>query len=146
MNSLKKRILVVDDELAMTAAIRRLLEHTGEFEVREENRGTHALIAARAFLPDLILLDVMMPDIDGGELAAEIRAIPRFREVPIVFLTALATKQEVSQHSLIGGDRFLAKPLDSVDLINCLREELQRYSGPSVEKKAGEDTSPHLAY
>jgi DNA-binding response OmpR family regulator len=114
--------------------------------VREENRGTHALIAARAFLPDLILLDVMMPDIDGGELAAEIRAIPRFREVPIVFLTAAVTRKEISEHGCIGGERFLAKPLDPVDLLNCLREELQRPSNHSVEKKAGEDTSPHLAY
>jgi len=148
MNSQKKRILAIDDDPTITRQIRLNLELTGEFEVREENRGTHALIAARTFLPDLILLDVVMPDINGGELAAEIRAIPKFREVPIVFLTANVTEKEVKDHNRIGGERFLhkTKPLDPVDLLACLREELRQHSTHPVEKKAGEDTSPHLAY
>jgi len=74
-NNLKKRILVVDDDPKITRQIRFNLELTGEFQVQEENRATHALIAARGFLPDLILLDVIMPGIEGGDLASEIREI-----------------------------------------------------------------------
>jgi len=146
MHNLKKRILVVDDDPKITRQIRFNLELTGEFQVQEENRATHALIAARGFLPDLILLDVIMPGIEGGDLASEIREIPRFREVPIIFLTAAVTRGEVQQHPRIGGERFLAKPISFTELVDCLHEELQKASHRPVENQPAEDTIPRIAY
>jgi CheY-like chemotaxis protein len=147
MNSLRKRILVVDDDPKFTRQIRLNLELPGEYVVREENRDSHALAAAKEFLPDLILLDVMMPNIDGGELASEIRTVPRLRAVPIVFLTAAVTPKEVKAHGpVFGGERFLAKPVGPAELMECLREELEKHSVRPVEKPAAEDTSSHIAY
>ena len=66
-----------------------------------------------AFHPDLILLDILMPGKDGGELASDFQTSPKFAKVPILFLTAAATKKEVSaNHGQIGGLPFLAKPVD----------------------------------
>ena len=148
MHNLKKRILVVDDDPKITRQIRFNLELTGEFQVQEENRATHAVIAARGFLPDLILLDVIMPDVQGGDVASEIRTIPKFREIPIVFLTArAATAAEIKMHGgYIGGERFLVKPVNLQELIDCLHEELQKASHRPVEIKSAEDTIPHIAY
>lgn len=145
MSNPKKRILVVDDEPPVTRGIRRILEDTGEFEVREENRSTHALIAAREFLPNLILLDVKMGVVDGGELASKFRENSKFRDVPIVFLTALVTREEaIKSHP--GGERFLAKPVKVEDLIACLHEELIKHAPHPVETKPPEDSTPHFAY
>ena len=69
----RKRILVVDDETSITRLLKMNLELIGNFEVREENSGAHAIEAAREFKPDLILLDVMMTDMDGGEVAAALK-------------------------------------------------------------------------
>ena len=63
----RKRILVIDDEASFTRNLKLNLEETGEYEVREENKGTEGLTAAREFRPDLILLDVIMPDMAGGD-------------------------------------------------------------------------------
>ena len=98
MDSIKKRILVVDDEPKITRWLRLNLEQTGEYEVREENRGSHALDAALEFHPDVIVLDVLMPGVDGGEVAGQFEASPRFRAVPIIFLTAAVTREEVRSH------------------------------------------------
>src|SRR5712691_3253920 len=91
----KKRILLVDDEATITRTLKLYLEGTGAYEVRAENRGSAALEAARTFKPDLILLDVAMPDMDGGDVAAQIRGDEALKDSPIVFLTALVKKQEV---------------------------------------------------
>jgi len=81
--------------------------------VRTENEGTKALAAAKDFKPDLILLDVMMPDIDGGDVAAIIQADPLLCAVPIVFLTAAVKKEEVeAKGGMVGGFPYIAKPLD----------------------------------
>lgn len=148
MNNKKKRVLVVDDDVKVTRQIRFNLELTGEFQVQEENRATHALIAARGFLPDLILIDVFMPGIEGGDLASEIRSVPRFRALPIVFLTAnAATESEIYERGgYIGGERFLHKPVALQDLIDCINEELQKGPHHPVEQKPAEDSNPHLAY
>src|SRR3954466_15107240 len=100
----KKRILIVDDQKSITRLLKINLEQTNHYVVRTENQATLALAAAQEFGPDLILLDVMMPELDGGELAALFREDPRLKHVPIVFLTAAARKGEVvSGSGQIGG-------------------------------------------
>jgi two-component system, OmpR family, response regulator len=109
----KKKILIVDDETSITRLLKLNLEKNGAFIVRTENEGTQALAAAREFKPDLILLDVMMPDIDGGDVAAIIQADPLLRDVPVVFLTAAVKKEELdAKGGMIGGFPYIAKPLD----------------------------------
>jgi CheY-like chemotaxis protein len=128
MNPIKKRILVVDDEPKITRWLRINLEQTGEYDVREENQGSNAVTAALEFRPDLILLDVLMPGVDGGELASQFQASPKFRNVPIIFLTAAVTRQEVNSHGgYVGGLPFLAKPVDFPELIGCLHTQLEKH-------------------
>jgi CheY-like chemotaxis protein len=125
MNTTKKRILVVDDEESLTRLLKVCLEESGRFDVQVENVATQALETARQFHPDLILLDVMMPEIDGGVLVNQFRENPRFKDVPIVFLTALTTPTEVHQRGgIIGGLPFLAKPVDIPEVIDCLNKQL----------------------
>lgn len=109
----KRRILLVDDEVSITRGLALYLTENGNCDVRVENEGTRALATAREFQPDLILLDIVMPDADGGALAAEIKADPVLRGTPIVFLTALVSRQETGGASMkIGKYPFLAKPVD----------------------------------
>src|SRR5918996_1630889 len=103
----KKRILVVDDEAGITRLLKLNLERTGKYEVREENFGARALEAAQAFRPDLVLLDVMMPDMDGGDVAASLKADPALRKTPVVFLTAAIKKEELgAPDGKIGGRTY----------------------------------------
>jgi len=107
----EKRILIVDDEAGFTRVLRLTLEGTGKYQVEEVNDGRLAVEAARSFKPDLILLDVVMPEIDGGDVATKIKADPGLKDVPIVFLTAIVSPNEASKRSQIGGFPFLAKPV-----------------------------------
>ena len=122
----KKKILVVDDEASLTRMLRRNLEATGKYEVREENSGSHAYKTAREFQPDMIILDVMMPDMDGGDVAAKIQDDESLKHIPIVFLTAILKKEEVAEStgSTIGGRTFLVKPVKVDDLIACIDNHL----------------------
>jgi two-component system, OmpR family, response regulator len=121
-NTEKKRILVVDDQPQNTQLLKTYLERN-DYVVKEENNSRTALAAGEAFKPDLILLDVMMPGVDGGELAARFKASPTMNTIPIVFLTATVTKAEVNAGGgLIGGNRFLAKPLVLTDVLACLKQ------------------------
>jgi CheY-like chemotaxis protein len=125
MNTEKKRILVVDDHASNTRLVRLYLEGTNDYVVREENDAKAALTAAQDFQPHLILLDVMMPEMDGGELAARIQANPKLKAVPIVFLTAAVTKGEVrATGGRVGGFPILAKPVVLLELVACLKLHL----------------------
>ena len=93
----KKRILIIDDEASFTRMVKLNLEKTGAFEVREENRAAYALTAAREFKPDVILLDVIMPTMDGGDVAAHIRNDRNLKNTPIIFLTATVSQREAGQ-------------------------------------------------
>jgi CheY-like chemotaxis protein len=109
----KRRILLVDDEVGITRALAMYLEEHGDCEVQVENIGSRAVMTARAFKPDLIFLDIVMPDAEGGALAAAIKADPLFHATPIVFMTALVSKEEAEESSaLIAGHPFLPKPAD----------------------------------
>ncbi|MGH7969471.1 MAG: response regulator, partial [Limisphaerales bacterium] len=84
MNPEKKRILVVDDEPSITRLLKLNLEATDQYVVRTENVAQTALASAEEFQPHLILLDVLMPEIDGGQLASQLQASPKLAGVPIV--------------------------------------------------------------
>src|SRR5260221_3250979 len=110
----KKRLLTVDDESGSTRLLKLTLEKTGNYIVREENDGTNAWLVARDFRPDLVFLDIVMPKIDGGDVAQQIRSDPMLANVPIVFLTAIVSQKETRNE--IGGVSFLPQPpgLDAV--------------------------------
>ena len=121
----KKRILVIDDEASITRSLKLNLEAAGGYEVRAENDARRALTVARDFGPDLVLLDVMMPEMDGGDVAAQLRATVVLHDVPIVFLTAIVSKQETGGHEMVSGTMpYLAKPVDWRELKACIEEHL----------------------
>ena len=121
----KKKILVVDDEGGMTRMLKRNLEATNRYDVRAENSSSAAVAAAREFVPDLILLDVMMPGMDGGDVAAQIKEDSKLNHIPIVFLSAIVKKEETQATGAdIGGLTFLAKPVKLDDLIACIESKI----------------------
>jgi CheY-like chemotaxis protein len=121
----KKRILVVDDQPQNTRLLKLYLEQTNDYVVREENNAQAALSSAEEFDPHLIFLDVMMPGVDGGEVAARFKASPKLNNVPTVFLTAAVTKAEVQAGGgMVGGAPFLAKPVVLTEVLACLKQHL----------------------
>ena len=119
----KKRILLVDDEKSFTNLLKLNLEETGAFEVRVENWAEDALAAAQAFKPDLIFLDIIMPRLPGGDVAAQIKADPALRHTPIVFLTAAVRKHQVEENDGIICDLpCLAKPVTVEAVIDAIRK------------------------
>lgn len=117
----KKRVLIVDDEQDFTKVVKMNLEATGKYEVMAQNKGSLCLAAAKEFKPNLILLDLLMPDLEGGEVAYQLENDEETKNIPVVFLTAVAKKDEVKGDSgLIGGHVFLAKPVTLQELIDCI--------------------------
>ena len=122
---MKKRILVVDDEAALTRMVKLNLEQTGDYEVRTENQGSMAIPAAREFNPDLILLDVMMPDMTGDEVSAQLKEDDQLQHIKYIFMTAIVTKEETAEMgNQIGGNEFLAKPVKAEELIATIERVL----------------------
>ena len=122
----KWRILLVDNDRESTHVVKILLERTGRYLVLEENDATKAHQSAQNSRPDVILLDIVMPETDGGEVAAQIQADPELQRTPIIFLTALVTKAEAKAGLRIQGHPFLAKPISIPELINGIAENLPR--------------------
>lgn len=121
----KIKILIVDDEVRLTRLLKLTLVRTGKFEIRTENRGSNALNAARAFKPDLILLDVIMPDMGGEKVAQQIREDAELCHTKIIFLTALLTRDETGNTGKKIGDFWcLAKPVRDDDLIYCIDKQI----------------------
>jgi len=120
-----KRILIVDDETTITRLLKLNLEKTGDYVVREENRGARAYDAAREFKPHLILLDVMMPDMDGGDVAAKIQSDRLLKKTRIVFLTAAVKQEELTEKGgVIGGFPYIAKPLNVKGVLEEIEKQL----------------------
>jgi two-component system, OmpR family, alkaline phosphatase synthesis response regulator PhoP len=123
----KKRILLVDDETGITTMTKLNLEKTGLYEVQVENRSTRAFAAAKAFNPDLILLDMTMPDMDGVDVASQIKADAELKYTPIVFLTAMVSQFETGDNQLTrGGQVFLSKPVSQKTLRACIEQHARQ--------------------
>ena len=120
----KPRILIIDNNRDFTLAAKVGLERTGRYSVSEENEPARAHQTAQQVRPDLILLDIAMPETDGGEVAARIESDPALRRTPVVFLTALVTKAEVRSGLEIQGHPFLAKPISIPDLVAGIERNL----------------------
>lgn len=123
MKHRKTKVLMVDDEQGFTDLATLSLT---DYEIRGENESGRALAAAREFKPDVILLDVMMPGLDGGDVAAQLREDARLRRVPIIFLTSMVTEGETDVRLNFGGFPFLAKPVTPERLADTIEEHLLR--------------------
>jgi two-component system OmpR family response regulator len=121
MTAKKPKILLIDDEEGFTKLTQLTLD---QYEIRVENDSRQALQTAREFKPDLILLDIMMPNLDGGDVAAQLRNDRAFKTVPIVFLTALVTNKENAQKPVMGGYPFIAKPITAKRLAENISKHL----------------------
>src|SRR3989338_3171643 len=103
------------------------LEQTGKYEVKTEHRGADGLRTIRTFRPDLILLDVIMPDMAGSAVARELKDQEDTKDIPIVFVTATAMKEEVkSRGGIVGGHTFIAKPATSKEIIAAIEKNIGR--------------------
>ncbi|TAH34229.1 MAG: response regulator [Alphaproteobacteria bacterium] len=126
MRSLKK-ILCIDDEDDMRAVIRFSLENVGNYVVTTCDGGMRALAEIEEINPDMILLDVLMPEMDGFETLKKIREIPRMREVPVLFLTAKIKPDEVEYYHTLGVSGVIPKPLDPMVLPRIIESEWRAY-------------------
>jgi len=140
-DSLKnKTILVVDDEERMARFIRLNLEHDG-FQVVEAYRGMHALQEYRDSLPDLVLLDVMMPDIDGFEVLSLLREISN---VPVIMLTAKGEEDDRVRGLELGADDYITKPFSPRELVSRVRAVLRRTDSSSTDSHDIIEIDEHL--
>lgn len=117
-----RRILVVDDEERMVRFIRLNLEHDG-FRVSEAFNGNQAINSVRSSLPDLVLLDVMMPDMDGFEV---LRLIRETSKVPVIMLTAKGEEDDRVRGLELGADDYITKPFSPRELVSRVRAVLRR--------------------
>ena len=123
----KTKILIVDDEKAFTELLTSALELHEGYEVRVENNPRFAIHAARKFLPDIIVLDVVMPEVDGGEVHTQIKADAVLKQIPIIFLTSMVQQNEVdARQGVIGGSYYVAKPVSANKLISVIAERIRR--------------------
>ena len=128
----ERRILIVDDDPDNSHLVKILLERSGPYLVQEENNDTKAHQTARSFKPDLILLDVAMQGLDGGEIAGQIQADSELHDTPIIFLTGLVTKAEAKSGLHIEGHPVVAKPIDIPELIAAIETNLRVQSQPLI--------------
>ncbi len=121
------RVLIVDDEEDFCHLVKRNLESTGEFKVYFAHNGQDGVTLAHLEMPDIILLDVMMLNISGAEVANILKKDEKVQDIPIIFLTAIIKKDEIGLEHMrkIGVHRYIAKPIKTQDLIDCIKEAIK---------------------
>ena len=126
-DSVKKKILLIDDEPFITSLMAMNLEDTGRYEVREQNDSLKALDTIMDFVPDLVVLDVMMPDLDGADIIYRLKNDARLKHIAVVFHTATVREAELHAHGgIISGFPFLAKPATTDQMIEFIEKHLPK--------------------
>ena len=118
-----KEILIVDDEPSIVVPIQFLMEQQGYIVMVAEN-GESALDIIYKYKPDLILLDIMLPSIDGYEVCEIVRLDPRYRDIKIIFLTAKGREVEIAKGLALGADAYITKPFSNTELVSKVQELL----------------------
>lgn len=118
--SIKSKILVIDDEPEITEIIQAFLVNAG-YMVKIENSSTAGLESAKSFKPDLILLDIMMPVLDGYEVCTRLKKDPQTVGIPVLFLTGKDAKDDAGMSFKAGGDLFIKKPFSCERLLNMVK-------------------------
>jgi putative two-component system response regulator len=126
-------VLIVDDEGAIRLICRLNLGSSG-FGTLEAGDGERAVALARAEQPDLILLDVMLPGMDGWQVAEQLAQMPETREIPILFLSARSDRNDESRGFELGGVGYIRKPFDPNELTDRVRDVLERMRGGEREE------------
>lgn len=125
----KKKILVVDDEPDVTDLVAYHLKAKG-FHVETVNDATASISKARAYQPDLLILDIMMPDLSGIQICRILRADPKLSKVPIIFLTAKAEPHDRIEGLESGADDYMGKPFSPKELVLRVESILRRLAAP----------------
>lgn len=129
----------MDDEASFTRLLKINLETTGSYAVHVENDPWQALTAALAFRPDLVLLDVMMQGLDGGDVVTRFNGHDELKQIPVIFLTATVRHEEVRGHAgNFGGQRFIAKPVDLPGLLEYLEGFFNDRASPAGVSPLGQ--------
>ena len=122
---MKKKILLVDDEVTFTKMTKLNLDRIGDYETHVVNDSRLTVETAKEIMPDLIFLDFMMPGLDGGDVATLLRDDPELAHIPVVFLTAIVSKEDTqSMGSQVGGNLFLAKPVKAQEIVDTIEQLL----------------------
>ena len=122
----KKRILIVDDDACFALVVKCALEGTGRYDVRWEEESFRAVRSARAYQPDLILLDLLMPGMDGAEAASRLQADDALARIPVIMLTATLPRSCAdAAERVVAGRVFLAKPVSLEALLGCIEKNTQ---------------------
>lgn len=117
----KRSILIVDDDVDASQMTKMILEKTGLYTVNVCNRGSEAVKLVRATRPELLLLDVMMPDADGTDVADQIQQDKSLATTRIVFMTSLVSQAEAIKNPTIGGHPFISKPVSGEILLQRVK-------------------------
>jgi DNA-binding response OmpR family regulator len=120
-----KEILIVDDEPNVVVPIQFLMEQHG-YRVMTAERGEDALDLIYQYKPDLVILDIMLPGIDGYEVCEIVRLNPNYRNVKIIFLTAKGREEEIAKGLALGADAYITKPFSNDELVAKVKELLEK--------------------
>ena len=120
-----KKVLVIEDESAVRANILELLE-AEDFEAVGAENGFIGAIWAQENLPDLIICDVMMPEVDGYEVLSALRQVSETAAIPFIFLTAMVDKADIRQGMDLGADDYLTKPFTRAELLGAMASRLNK--------------------
>ena len=120
-----KTILIVDDEQDLLTLLEIRLKTFG-FNVLTALDGEEGFRKAKEEKPDLILLDILMPIVDGVTMAANLRKDENTKKIPVVFLTSLVNEEEIKQKHKIGGETFLAKPFEAEEMMSVIQKKLKQ--------------------
>ena len=132
LESGKRKVLIVDDDQELVELITDVLERDGRFETRSVNNGFDAGMMVKEYHPDLIVLDVMLPDINGKEVCHRVRADPSLEDVRILCISGMVEEDKIQELKLSGADDFLHKPFDIEELIDRMCGMLEIEPAPSV--------------